>query len=174
MQGCSRTGLPATQRSRSACRAGPRWISHLLCRYVAPICPGRKAVRAAAGGVVAGAVPHRGRRLFTVYAGREKGIREAGAHGKGAVRRLVLCVSGASAGSACAGPCWLFNQLLPPSRFGPIPYAAVPPWKLLHLFDFKKDPMGQPLAHLICTAFADEKHRMQKKGLSLSETAPLN
>lgn len=26
LQGCSRTGLPATQRSRSACRAGPRWI----------------------------------------------------------------------------------------------------------------------------------------------------
>jgi hypothetical protein len=38
----------------------------------------------------------------------------------------------------------------------------------------QKDPVGQPLAHLICTAFADEKHRMQKKGLSLSETAPLN
>ena len=104
----------------------------------------------------------------------KKENRKNGTYSKGVIQRLVLCVSGASAGSACAGPCWLFNQLLPPSRFGPVPYAAVPPWKLLHLFDFKKDPVGQPLAHLICTAFADEKHRMQKKGLSLSETAPLN
>lgn len=131
-------------------------------------------VRAAAGGVVAGAVPHRGRLLFALYSDWEKGKQKNGTYSKGVIQRLVLCVSGASAGSACAGPCWLFNQLLPPSRFGPVPYAAVPPWKLLHLFDFKKDPVGQPLAHLICTAFADEKHRMQKKGLSLSETAPLN
>ena len=139
---------------------------------MASLYPYRKAVCAAAGRLVAGAVPHRGRRLFTVYAGREKGIREAGARGKGAVRRLVLRVSGASAGPARTDARRAFDQLLPPSRFGPVPYAAVPPWKLLHLFDFKKDPVGQPLAHLICTAFADEKHRMQKKGLPLSETAP--
>ena len=141
---------------------------------MASLYPYRKAVCAAAGRLVAGALFPRGRLLFALYSDWEKGKQKNGTYSKGVIQRLVLCVSGASAGSACAGPCWLFNQLLPPSRFGPVPYAAVPPWKLLHLFDFKKDPVGQPLAHLICTAFADEKHRMQKKGLSLSETAPLN
>ena len=75
----------------------------------------------------------------------------------------VLCVSGASAGSACAGPCWLFNQLLPPSHFGSVPCAAVPLRQLLHLFAFKKDPVGQPLAHLICTAFADAAKSAKKQ-----------
>ncbi len=93
----------------------------------------------------------------------KKENRKNGTYSKGVIQRLVLCVSGASAGSACAGPCWLFNQLLPPSHFGSVPCAAVPLRQLLHLFAFKKDPVGQPLDDLTCIAFAGAAESAKKQ-----------
>lgn len=56
-----------------------------------------------------------------------------------------------------------YNQLLPPSHFGSVPCAAVPLRQLLHLFAFKKDPVGQPLDNLICIAFAGAAESAKKQ-----------
>ena len=71
-------------------------------------------------------------------------------YNKGIVLRGVLCVSSASAGSAYAGFCWPFDQLLPSCRFGSAPCVAVSRRQLLHLFASKKDTVGQSLDDLIC------------------------
>ena len=122
-----------------------------------------RSIRTTSGLPVAGALFPRGRLLFALYSDWEKGKQKNGTCSKSVIQRLVLCVSGASAGSACAGPCWLFNQLLPPSHFGSVPCAAVPLRQLLHLFAFKKDPVGQPLDNLICIAFAGAAESAKKQ-----------